>query len=275
MSIKTSRERTKMNLNNKVILGRTGLRVGRLGIASSFGAPAEAYEAAFNAGCNYFTWGTFIKGGSKPMKQAIRNIVSNGKRNELVIALYSYSHMGFLMERLLKNDLRALDIEYADVLILGYFQKKPGKGIMSAAIKLKEKGLVRHLGISSHNRKLFPVLEREKIFDIFHLRYNAANRGAEVDIFPYLDQNRAGIVSYTATRWRQLLKQKNMPEHITAPSASDCYRFVLSNQQVDVSLMGARSIEQMHENLSVLKSGPMDEREMSRMTAIGDYVYKR
>jgi hypothetical protein len=29
-------------------LSRTGLKVGRLGVASSYGAPAEAYEEAFD-----------------------------------------------------------------------------------------------------------------------------------------------------------------------------------------------------------------------------------
>jgi predicted aldo/keto reductase-like oxidoreductase len=265
-----------MNFSEKVVLGRTGLSVGRLGIASSFGAPANAYEEAFEAGCNYFTWGTFIKGGSKQMKMAIRNLVAKGKRNELVIALYSYSHMGFLFEPFLKKDLRALNIDYADVLILGYYQKPPGKGIMSAANKLKEKGLVKHLGISSHNRKLFPVLEKEKAFDLFHLRYNAANRGAEEDIFPFLDNNdRPGIVSYTATRWRQLLKQKYIPSDLSAPTATDCYRFVLSNPNIDICLMGAKTDNQMHENLETLKLGPMNETELSRMRKIGDYVYHK
>lgn len=50
-----------MNFNEKTVLGRTGLRVGRLGISSSFGAKAAVFEEAFEHGCNYFTWGTFIK----------------------------------------------------------------------------------------------------------------------------------------------------------------------------------------------------------------------
>jgi hypothetical protein len=33
-------------------LGRTGLKVGRLGVVSSYGAPAEAYEEAFDSGVN-------------------------------------------------------------------------------------------------------------------------------------------------------------------------------------------------------------------------------
>ena len=45
-----------MTFNENRILGKTGLEVGRLGISSSFGAPAKAYEEAFERGCNFFTW---------------------------------------------------------------------------------------------------------------------------------------------------------------------------------------------------------------------------
>jgi len=51
-----------MTFSQQTTLGRTGLKVGRLGISSSFGAPAMALEEAFERGCNYFTWSTFIKG---------------------------------------------------------------------------------------------------------------------------------------------------------------------------------------------------------------------
>ncbi len=61
-----------MTFNKKQVLGKTGLIVGRLGISSSFGAPAEAFEEAFEKGCNYFVWGTFIKGRSSKMKKAIK-----------------------------------------------------------------------------------------------------------------------------------------------------------------------------------------------------------
>jgi predicted aldo/keto reductase-like oxidoreductase len=59
------------------------------------------------------------------------------------------------------------------------------------------------------------------------------------------------------------------------PTAVDCYRFVLSNPAVDVCMMGARSIEQMRENLKTLNRGPMTAEELKRMRRIGDYVYKK
>ena len=100
-----------MDFKGKVTLGRTGLQVGRLGISSSYGAPAEAFEEAFDKGCNYFSWGTFIKGRSSEMKKAISNIVGRGHRDELIVSMFSYAHNSFLTEFFFMRGLRALGIE--------------------------------------------------------------------------------------------------------------------------------------------------------------------
>jgi len=253
------------------ILGKTGLKVGRLGIAASYGAPASAFEEAFERGCNYFYWGSMRKDG---MRQAIRNICRRGKRDALVIVIQSYSRSAFLMEAFLKRALKSLGIEQADVLILGWHNKQPARKILDRALKMKDKGLYRFLGLSSHKRALFPKLDKENIFDLFHIRYNAAHRGAETETFPYLQgEIRPGIISYTATRWGQLLNAKKMPPGEAPPSASDCYRFVLSNPAVDICMCGPKDIAQMREALRTLKLGPLNQEEIERMRKIGDYVH--
>lgn len=263
-----------MDLTEKTALGRSGLRVGRLGISSSFGAPTAAFEEAFERGCNYFTWGSAARGRSAKMGAAINNITAKGKRDELVVATYAYSHVSLLMEGLLKRGLRKLKSDYLDVLILGYYSGRPSQRHIDLALKLKQEGIVRAIGLSGHNRKLFVELAAEDWCDIFHIRYNAAHRGAEEEIFPHIDNlSWPGIVGFTATRWRKLLKQKKMPPDETAPSAADCYRFVLSHPAVDVCLMGAKNREQMTENLQVLELGSLNEDEMARMKKIGDFVY--
>ena len=263
-----------MSFSNKITPGRTDLKVGRLGISSSYGAPAEAFEEAFERGCNYFTWGTFIKGRSKEMKKAIRNIIQKGQREKLVLAMPTYSHNSLLTEISIYNGLKKLGIEYTDVMILGYYPSQPNRRIIEGSLKLKEKGLVRYLALSGHNRKLFPELIKEGFIDLFHVRYNAVNRGAEKDVFPHLEKgNSPGIISFTATRWGQLLKQKKMPPGEVAPTAVDCYRFVLSHPAVDVCMVGARNTNMMKENLAVLDLAPMNEEELNRMRRIGDYIY--
>ena len=82
-----------------------------------------------------------------------------------------------------------------------------------------------------------------------------------------------GIVSFTNTRWGDLLKEKNMPPGFSPPSASDCYRFALSDPHVDVAICGPKNDGEMEVALAVLKAGPMDEEELQSMRRIGDHVH--
>lgn len=114
-----------MDFHQPAALGRTGLTVGRLGVASGYKAPAAAIEEAFERGCNYFTWGTILKGFSPEMRLAIRNIVGKGMRDRLVVAMFTYAHNNFFTERFLLKGLKSAGLDYADVLILGYFSRRP------------------------------------------------------------------------------------------------------------------------------------------------------
>ena len=252
-------------------LGQTGLKVGRLGVSAGYGAPPEAFEEAFEKGCNYFYWGSMRKNG---MRRAIMNICHKGKRDELVILIQSYSRSPLLMEVFFKNALRSLNIDSADVLLLGWHNRRPSRRMLDKCLDMKARGLYRFLAISSHNRPLFPRVTQENIFDIFHLRYNAAHRGAETEVFDHLaEKEKPGIVSYTATRWGQLLNPKKVPRGEKPLSARDCYRFVLSNPIVDVCMCGPRDRNQMQEALRSLESGPLSEDEMARVKKIGDHVH--
>jgi predicted aldo/keto reductase-like oxidoreductase len=263
-----------MTFAKKTLLGRTNLHVGRLGISSSFGAPAAAFEMAFERGCNYFTWGTFIKGRSNTMRTAIRNLVAAGKRDDLVVAMLTYAHNAWLTDHYFLKGLKAANLDYADILLLGYFPKRPPQKVIDGALGLKEKGLVRFIGLTGHNRNLFPDLAAEGLFDVFHIRYNATHRGAETETFPYLTEpDRPGIVSFTATDWRKLLKSRRMPPGEQPLTAAECYRFALSHPAVDVCMMGAANLEQMEENLTVLDAGPLTDTELERVRKIGQYVY--
>jgi predicted aldo/keto reductase-like oxidoreductase len=112
------------------------------------------------------------------MAQAIRNIITKGRREDLVIVIQSYSRSARLMELFYTQALKTLDVDRADVLILGWHNKPPSPRIMDRAMEMKEKGLYRFLGLSGHNRLLFPDLFRDERSDPF-MCYNAAHRGGE------------------------------------------------------------------------------------------------
>jgi hypothetical protein len=96
------------------------------------------------------------------------------------------------------------DFQASDVLLLGWHNRRPPLRLLDRALALKEQGKSRFLGLSGHNRNLFPELAQKGIFDVFHMPYNAAHRGAETEAFPALQELppevRPGLVTYTTTR---------------------------------------------------------------------------
>lgn len=254
-----------------VILGRTGIKAGRLGIASSYGVPPEAVEEAFDHGINYLYWGMLRK---EKMAKGIRRVVKKN-REKAIIVIQTYMRSPYLIKRSLDRGLKRLGVDYADVLLISWYKKRPPQRTIDTALELKEKRLIRFIGLSSHHRPIFAKIDREKIFDIFHIRYSAAHRGAESDIFPLLNkENPTGIVTFTATQQGRLLEDKKMPKGEKTPAAVDCYRFALSNPNVHICITAPKNLNQMRQNLKAVELGPMSEEELAWMRRVGDYVYK-
>jgi len=260
---------------NRTTLGRSGLRVSKLGFGSSFKAPTASYLEAFERGVNYFYWGSIRR---RRMADAIREIARQ-KRDEISVVLQSYSRWGWQLERSIEAARRKLGIDYGDVLLLGWHNALPPRSVVDAALKLKQAGRIRSIAISSHRRSLFPTLLDEELYSIWHVRYNAIHRGAEKDVFPSLaavsPAERPGIVTYTTTSWGQLCDPAKTPKGQRTPNGTDCYRFAISHPQVDLCLAGPDNAEQMRQALEALELGPMDEEEQEWMRRVGDHIYGR
>lgn len=257
-------------IESRVTLGRTGLQVCPLGVAGGYGVDEGSLLAAFERGVNYWYHGS-VRG--RGMTRAIRTLVQRGKRNELVVVLQSYSRFGWLLERTFRAGLRSLGLEYADVLLLGLFNDAPPRAVVERALSLKERGLVRHLAISAHNRGAFVAHANTGHYDLLHVRYSAAHPGAEADVFERLpEEHRPGIATYTATRWGQLLDPRRMPVGEAPLRGRDCYRFVLTNPAVNVCLCGPRNAGELREALAALDEGTLTAEEERRVRAIGQHV---
>jgi aryl-alcohol dehydrogenase-like predicted oxidoreductase len=247
------------------VLGRTGLSVGRMGVAAGYGVPTAAVERAFDHGVNYLYWGSRR---TDAFAQAVRNL--SPKRQSFVLVVQSYSRFAGLLAWSLERALRKLRLDYADVLLLGLWNKPVSPAILDAARAVRERGLVRHLALSSHRRSLISTLAAGSDLDVLHFRYNAAHPGAEHDIFPHLpDANRPGLVAFTATSWRQLLKGGKLPPGERVPSAADCYRFVVTRPEVDVCMAGPSKAAHMDSVIEALERGPMSPDELAWMRRVG------
>ena len=253
----------------RVLLGRTGLDVGRLGVSASYGVPAAAVEEAVERGVNYLYWGSRR---TRPFGDALSNLAP--RRDRLVLVVQSYSPVASLVGVSLERALRALRFAYADVLLLGMWNRPLPPRFLDAARDLRRRGLVRYLAVSTHHRPLVPRLADSPV-DIFHVRYNAVHRGAETDVFPLLPPSPPGIVSFTTTCWGRLLKSRRIPPGERVPTAEDCYRFVLAQPAVHVVMTGPANAAQMRMALSAWEKGPLDPGELAWMRRVGDAIYGR
>jgi len=158
--------------------------------------------------------------------------------------------------------------------VLGLRNRPLPPRVLDRALQLKERGLVRHLCVSAHDRSAYRAHLESGVFDLIMVRYNAAHRGAERDVFPLLEgERRPGVLCYNSTRWGHLFDPRWMPPGARTPSPSDLYRYALSNPSVDMVLTAPATLEQLQQNLRTLEMGPVTADERTRLETIGDHVH--
>jgi len=256
-------------------LGATGIVTSAMGLSASYRPGIRSVHRAIDEGINFF----FGFGIDTQLSKGLREPFK-GNREKYVLATGAYNLLiGYPnLRRTLEKRLRQFRTDYIDVfMFLGVTDPKqfPQKAIDEMA-RFRDEGKVRSIGMSCHHRKFVGTLASEGTLDVMMMRYNAAHRGAEKDIFPYLAAHRPGIVSYTATRWTALLRRpKGWPKSGRLPDAGLCYRFVLSNPNVHVCLTAPSNEQQLIENLAALRQGALNDDEMQFMKQFGDAVYNR
>lgn len=250
-------------------MGRSGIVTSALGIASSYGIGAKDVEHAYERGVRCFYWGSMRRPG---FGEGLRH-VARRHRDDVTVVLQSYTRVAHLMPITLESGLRRLGLDHCDVLLLGWWNSPPPKRIADAARALVDRGKARAVMISCHHRPTFAALAADPVYDALMVRYNAAHPGAEREVFPHLGERRPGVVSYTATRWGQLLDPRVLPSNEPLPRGSDCYRFCLSNPHVDVCLSGPKDRSELDEALEALERGPMSEEELAWMRRVGQFVH--
>jgi aryl-alcohol dehydrogenase-like predicted oxidoreductase len=213
------------------------------------------------------------------LRSGLRNAVSR-RRGQIRIATGAYNYIWghSNLRRSLEKRLQQFGTEYLDLfMFLGIMKPREfPRAVLDEMLQLKREGKVKAIGISIHDRKFAGQLADEGDLDVLMIRYNAAHRGAEKEIFPFLARHNTGLVSYTATRWTALTrKPRGWPEGKPVPPPASAYRFVLSNPAVDVCLMAPRTLRQFEENMHHIEAGPLPEEEMSAMRDYGDTIYRQ
>jgi len=256
-------------------LGRTGRRLFRLGLSASYRPGRQTVHAALDAGVDYF----FCYGFDGQMIGVLKEL-PRSQRERIVIATGAYNLVWWHADvrRSCEKRLRQLKTDYLDVfLFLGVLHAKElTDRARDELFRLRDEGKVRAVGISTHDRRFAAEMAQKGDLDVLMIRYNAAHRGAEHEIFPHLQDHDPGLVSYTATRWTRLLRRpRGWQKDLPVPTAGMCYRFVLSNPHVDICLTAPANARQLEENIKAIREGPLSAEAMQYMRDFGDAVHRR
>ena len=260
---------------DRIEIGNTGLLPSRLGIGSTFDASTAVIEDAFERGINYLYWGTVRQ---PDFARAMVNL-SKHHRDELILTVQSYSQDPSSIEGEVEDALKTAGIENFDFLLLGNRNSALSGEYVELFERLRDRGLLRYMSLSSHNRPFLPSLledyEQDRSpFELLMLRYNPVHRGAETDVFPFIQERKhPTIATYTSTRWGHLLDSNKMPPGEVPLTAGDCYRYALSNPAVDMVIAGPANGDQMGEAISALEAGPLEPEERARIERIGAHIY--
>jgi len=262
-------------------LGSTGLTVTPLALAAwsvrgvgPRGAgltPEDVERAYFEHGINAFLFHFRMR----PMVEGIRRLIRAGHRDDLVLIAEVGIPTGAFVRRGWERHARAIGADVIDVFLLGWVQARwyvTGR-TWTTMRALRERGAVRAIGFSSHNRPLAARLARELHPDVLMLRYNAAHRGVETEVFAGLGEPRPGIIAYTATRWGMLLQPQPSHGFPAGMTAGECYRFALTNPTVDVVLCAARSAQELTDDVTAVHDGPLDAPRLDEVRRFGDAVH--
>jgi len=234
----------------QITLGRTGLKVTRLGIGGGYCESVDGYRTALDCGVNYMDTARNYRDGEdeKVIGQAIQ-----GRRDQLILATKTAARRAEGVRKDLETSLSLLKTEYIDIYQLHHLntpvereQALSSGGAVEAAQKAQEEGLIRFIGVTGHDWEQIGQAVATGLFDTVLCWYNCAMKEPEEAIFPQALDLNVGVVIMNASRNDRLFSQTGTPpeEHF--------YRYVLNHPAVHLTIMGLRSTERFDRIASCL-----------------------
>jgi len=257
-----------------MITSLRGVPACRLGLAAHPEQDAGSIRRAFDRGINYFFFygpghGRFIAG----LAPLVRT-----RRQEVIVATGSGGRKRSSLLTARRKIVAALGAETLDVFFAEYVSSADepdavfgDRGVLDELQRWKADGWIRFAGATTHDRSLARRLAEDPRVDVLMHRFNMAHRKATREVFPTALQTKTPVVAFTATRWGTLLESPaQWPGR--PPRATDCYRYCLAHPAVQIVLTAPGSLAELEENLQVLESPPMSERDRKHWERFGDLV---
>ena len=172
---------------DKVTLGKTGLEVNKNGFGAlpiqrvSKKEAVYLLQKAFYNGINYFDTARAYSDSEEKLGAAFKYT-----RDRIIISTKSAAQTGEDMEKDLAESLRNLQTDYIDIYQFHNPAICPrpgdGTGLYEAALRAKEAGKIRHIGITNHRIAVAKEAVESGLYETmqFPFSYLAAEQDVEI-----------------------------------------------------------------------------------------------
>ncbi|MDD3705597.1 MAG: aldo/keto reductase [Clostridiaceae bacterium] len=245
------------------ILGDSGLKVSRLCFGSLTVGPLQAgldlkegvsvIRTAFDMGVNFIDTAELYRTYDY-IKKAVE-----GRRKDIIIATKCYAYTREAAEKSLRKAMNELNTDYIDIFSLHEQESELTlKGHHEAIeyfIRAKEKGYIRSFGISTHAIGAVKASLKYKDIEVLHPILNKRGLGIiDGDINEMLE-----AVAEANKEGKGIYSMKPLGGGNMIKESSQCFDFVLSNDNLHSIAVGMQSNEEVANNVMIFEGKQVPE----------------
>lgn len=183
-----------------VVLGKTGLKVNKNGFGAlpiqriSKEDAAALLQKAFQNGINYFDTARAYSDSEEKMGAALHEV-----RDQIIISTKTAAQNGEDLRKDLEMSLEKLQTDYIDLYQFHNpaFCPKPGdgSGLYEAALKAKEQGKIRHIGITNHRIAVAKEAVLSGFYETLQFPFSYLASVEEVELVELCRQKEVGFIA--------------------------------------------------------------------------------
>lgn len=184
----------------RVVLGKTGLKVNKNGFGAlpiqriSKEDAVALLQKAFQNGINYFDTARAYSDSEEKMGAALHEV-----RDQIIISTKTAAQNGEDLWKDLEMSLEKLQTGYIDLYQFHNpaFCPKPGdgSGLYEAALKAKEQGKIRHIGITNHRIAVAKEAVLSGLYETLQFPFSYLASEEEVELVELCRQKEVGFIA--------------------------------------------------------------------------------
>ncbi len=251
-------------------LGNTGIRVPVLSMGVGGCDSPAVVRAALKSGITHFDTAHVYQGGNS--EKMLGSIFREYPRESFTVATkvkQTQTREEFL--RIFDESLARLQLDYVDILYLHSIKNRNealDPGIMAILSEIKNSGRARHIGLSTHSNEpeVIQAAIDSDFYEVVLVAYNFKQDHAEEvrQKIRLAGEKGIGIVAMKVMAGGYLDKEKTREVNYRA-----ALKWVLQEEHVSTTIPSINNLDQLKDNMQVLRSVELTGEEMNALELAG------